>query len=102
MWESRAVIHFVEEGRRGREQRIEDASCWVVNGLQVSHAAVVIDRHISDVARRAPGTIENFPAVIDRRARLPMSRLEIVRQVKLEMIHNGGIDLVSIFGIGRR
>src|SRR5882762_8035499 len=86
------VLRVVEHGR-GRKQAIEDPVGRVVDGLHISHAAIVGNRKVRNVARGTTNSVEDATSVFGHGVLLAVPWLEIVEKVKLEIVHERWINL---------
>ena len=93
--EAAAIIHRMEECGRGGEEIVEDPVDGIVDGLDVRHAPVAIDLKILDVARIAPNLVEQIKSVLSARGLLVQAGLEIVQEVELQMVDDGGVYFID-------
>ena len=68
------------QGDGGREQVVEDPIGRIIDGFDIGHTAVAIDRQIADVARRAAQLPEDFVTLLAGLGFEVIGRLEIVRR----------------------
>src|SRR5258708_36716509 len=93
---SAAVIDHVEE-RRGRgEQVVEDASRRIVGGLDIGHAAVVLDGEVGNVAGGTADPVEDGASPFGGWRVLVEPRLEVVGKVKPKVAHRGRMHSLAV------
>src|SRR5215213_628530 len=88
------IIHGIEQGTRGREEVIKNATFLVVYGFNVGDPAVSVDWEIGDMASSTARFFEEAPAVFGLRSLLVERRLEVVEQVKLHEVDQAGGKLI--------
>ena|SRR5207245_6345668 len=101
-WVSAAVVVRVEERGGCSEQGVENAVHRVIDSLNVSYPAVMIDREVGDMAGGATNLVEYSAPVVSGAVLHVMPRFKVVEEVELQVIHNGGIHLIPVLRIGSR
>src|SRR5215467_4763022 len=93
----------MKQGCSCRKEVVEDPVDSVVGRFYIGHSSILVDRQVLDVTRRAADLVEDGKAVLRAGGLLACPWLEVVEQVELQMVHDGGVDLVRIReGIRRR
>src|SRR5262245_25277611 len=98
-----SIVHDMKQSSRGREKAVKDSVDGIVDGFDVGYPAVLVDLQILDVAGRAADGVEHAQSILGAGRLLAGAGLEVVEQIKLHIVHNGGVNLVWVLeSIARR